>query len=75
MAHVKNRFSKIIALCFGALCLIFLIVGYLKSDSIFYNNLIKSNNLTTPLQVFNWTTKHFGTPKTPVSYPYLSPDI
>lgn len=39
-----------------------LVVGYYKSDDVFYNDLIKSNNLTTPLKVFKWLTTNYGTP-------------
>jgi hypothetical protein len=74
MTYLKNIFSKkIVALTLGGLGLIILIFGYEKSDNVFYNELLKSNNITNPLQVFNWTTRHFGKPKSPDSHPYLSP--
>lgn len=60
---------------FGLFILLFLfiLIGYLKSDSLFYSNLLKKNNINDPAQVFNWVTKKFGAPGEPEFYPYLSP--
>src|SRR5688572_10374506 len=60
---------------FGLFILVFLfiLIGYLKSDSVFYNNLLKKNNITNSVQVFNWVTKNIGRAYNTPVYPYQSP--
>ncbi|MDB5005122.1 MAG: hypothetical protein JWQ34_3347 [Mucilaginibacter sp.] len=70
MAKGKLKYATIICIVVG---FILLIVGYIKSDSLYYDNLLKSNNLSNPSQVFNWTTQNFSTPKSLYVHPNLSP--
>jgi hypothetical protein len=49
--------------------ILFIVAGYIKSDDIFYTYLIKSNKLSNPLKVFNWTIHGFNIPKSsPVNH-------
>lgn len=41
----------------------FLIGGYLTSDTIFFKKLMLSNDLTTPMKVFLWTTSNYAIPR------------
>ena len=54
--------------------LLFLTVGYLKSDDIYYDRLLKTNNLKNPKEVFLWAIKKYSNPHNgdPV-ISYLSP--
>lgn len=65
--------NKIVGFGLLALLFLFILVGYLKSDSVFYNNLLKKNNITNSVQVFNWVTKNIGRAHSTTPHPYLSP--
>lgn len=54
--------------------LVFLIVGYFKSDDIYYDSLLKANNLKNPKEVFLWAVKTYSKPhKGDPVVSYLSP--
>jgi hypothetical protein len=73
MKPIKIKLYLSIAIVIAGI-LVFLIVGYLKSDDIYYGNLIRANNLKTPNEVFLWAVKKYNIPHRgdPV-VSYLSP--
>lgn len=52
---------------------LFVIIGYFNSDNVFYNKLLKSQKLTKPVQVFNWTIKNYVNPNSQYVNSYASP--
>ncbi|MGF7078368.1 transglutaminase domain-containing protein [Mucilaginibacter sp. UYCu711] len=62
---MKSRFTFIVI---SFLLLVVMYAGYLASDDRYYTTVISGNNLQTPQDVFEWTTKKFSS----VSYMYHS---
>jgi hypothetical protein len=50
-----------------------LAIGYLKSDDVFYNKLLNTNKLKTPVEVFNWVTRHYGLSRSDIVQSNVSP--
>jgi hypothetical protein len=67
---MKRKPIKITAGIIVALSLI--IIGYFKSDNVFYNNVLTSQKLTSPEMVFNWAIKNYNVARSQLVQPYVT---
>ena len=55
-------FKNKIVLFSGVIIIVIWFISYIKSDNVFYKKIIQSQNLTSPLQVYNWTINNYTVP-------------